>query len=599
MIKKGLLVLVALVVAIGAVGYWYVSRLMEGLPPATLAEETYRSINSGQIVGYKEPNGTLAWRGIPFATPPVGELRWKAPRPPEPWEGVRETLAFGSACPQRGFGGGTSGITGAEDCLYLNVWQPPRSETERPVMFWIHGGANHIGEAATPLYHGANLAAAHDVVVVSINYRLGPLGWLTHPGLRVSGDLADDSGNYGTLDILRALEWVRENIAQFNGDPDNVTIFGESAGGFNVLTMMVSPLAAGLYHKAIVQSGGLTINSFSVAENFRDDEEPGSNSSSRELVNRLMVADGRAANRQEAKALQLSMTDIDVAEVLRSAAPSQLLSAQGGGMMGGTPYIFGDGYVLPAEEQADEIFADVSNYNVTPVILGTNRDEVKLFLAMSPSVTDRFFGIPYRIRDSASYNRDAAYGTDAWKLRAVDQLAERLQDTQGDSVFAYRFDWDELRKVMSLDLSSLFGAAHAFEIPFMFGNFDLIDRTMVIDDDVIPGRNALSASMMSYWANFAYTGSPGRGRDGREIEWTGWKNGAETNKRLLILDSRADGGIRMSSMRLTREGMRDRILNDASFADQTSHCQAYRQLFSGVEFRQGEYATLGKAGCID
>ena len=313
MIKKGLLVLVALVVAIGAVDYWYVSRLMEELPPATLAEETYRSINSGQIVGYKEPNGTLAWRGIPFATPPVGELRWKAPRPPEPWEGVRETLAFGSACPQRGFGGGTSGITGAEDCLYLNVWQPPRSETERPVMFWIHGGANHIGEAATPLYHGANLAAAHDVVVVSINYRLGPLGWLTHPGLRVSGDLADDSGNYGTLDILRALEWVRENIAQFNGDPDNVTIFGESAGGFNVLTMMVSPLAAGLYHKAIVQSGGLTINSFSVAENFRDDEEPGSNSSSRELVNRLMVVDGRAENRQEAKAIQLSMTDIDVA----------------------------------------------------------------------------------------------------------------------------------------------------------------------------------------------------------------------------------------------------------------------------------------------
>jgi para-nitrobenzyl esterase len=398
---------------------------------------------------------------------------------------------------------------------------------------------------------------------------------------------------------LRALEWVRENIAQFNGDPDNVTIFGESAGGFNVLTMMVSPLAAGLYHKAIVQSGGLTINPFSVAENFRDDEEPGSNSSSRELVNRLIVADGRAENRQEAKALQLSMTDTDVEEVLRSATPLQLLSAQGGGMMGGTPYIFGDGYVLPAEGQADEIFADVSHYNVTPVILGTNRNEVKLFLAMSPNVTDRFFGIPYRIRDIASYNRDTAYGTDAWKLRAVDRLAERLRESQGDSVFAYRFDWDDLRNVMTLDLGVLFGAAHAFEIPFMFGNFDLIDRTMVIDDDVKPARDALSASMMSYWANFAYTGSPGRGRDDREIEWTGWKNGAENNKRLLILDSRADGGIRMSSIRLTREGMRERVINDTSFADQASHCQAYRQLFSGVEFRSGEYATLGKAGCND
>ena len=599
MIQKGLLVLAACVVAVGAVSYWYVSRLMEGSPPVTLAEETYRRINSGQIVGYKEPNGTLGWRGIPFATPPVGELRWKAPRAPQPWEGVRNALNFGSACPQRGFGGGTSGITGEEDCLYLNVWQPPGLRTPRPVMFWIHGGANHIGEAATPLYHGANLAATHDVVVVSINYRLGPLGWLTHPGLRVSGDLADDSGNYGTLDILRALEWVQENIAQFNGDPDNVTIFGESAGGFNVLTMMVSSLAAELYHKAIVQSGGLTINSFSVAENFRDDEEPGSNSSSRELVNRLMVADGRAANRQEAKAIQLSMTDTDVAKVLRSAAPSQLLSAQGGGMMGGTPYIFGDGYVLPADAQADEIFTDVSNYNVTPVILGTNRDEVKLFLAMSPSVTNRFFGIPYRIRDSVSYNRDAAYGTDAWKLRAVDELAERLHDTQGHSVFAYRFDWDDLRNVLSLDLGSLFGAAHAFEIPFMFGNFDLIDRTMVIAGEAKPARNALSASMMSYWANFAYTGSPGRGRDGHEIEWTGWKNGDAENERLLIFDSHTDGGIRMSPLRLTREGMRERVLNDTSFTDQAAHCRTYRQLFSDDDFRQNEYATLGKAGCND
>ena len=599
MIKTILLVLLVLVVAIGGAGYWYVSRITEGSPLVELSKATHRQINAGQIVGYQEPNGTLAWRGIPFATPPVGELRWKAPRPPRPWEGVREALEFGSACPQRGLGGGTSTITGTEDCLYLNVWQPPRSQTERPVMFWIHGGANHIGEAATPLYHGANLAAAHDVVVVSINYRLGPFGWLTHPGLRLSGNPADDSGNYGTLDILRALEWVRENIAQFNGDPDNVTIFGESAGGFNVLTMMVSPRAIGLYHKAIVQSGGLTINPFSVAENFRDDKESGSNSSSRELVNRLLVADGQAIDRQQAKVLQLSMTDADVAGVLHRASPAQLLSAQGGGMMGGTPYIFGDGYVLPAEAQADEIFTDASNYNVTPVILGTNRDEVKLFLAMSPNVTDRFFGIPYRIRDTASYNRDAAYGTDAWKLRAVDRLAERLHDTQGDSVFTYRFDWDELRSVMTLDLARLFGAAHAFEIPFMFGNFDLIDRTMVIDDDLIPARNALSASMMSYWAQFAYTGSPSRGRDGREIEWTGWKNGAKTNKRLLILDSRADGGIRMSSIRLTREGMRERVLNDASFADQASHCRTYRQLFSGDDFRQSEYTMLGKSGCSD
>ena len=166
-------------------------------------------------------------------------------------------------------------------------------------------------------------------------------------------------------------------------------------------------------------------------------------------------------------------------------------------------------------------------------------------------------------------------------------------------MFAYRFDWDELRNVVSLDLGSLFGAAHAFEIPFMFGNFDLIDRTMVIDAEAKPARNSLSASMMSYWANFAYTGNPGRGRDGREIEWTGWKNGHTENERLLIFDSRTDGGIRMSPLRLTREGMRERVLNDAIFTDQAAHCRTYRQLFSDDDFRQTEYATLGKAGCID
>ena len=166
--------------------------------------------------------------------------------------------------------------------------------------------------------------------------------------------------------------------------------------------------------------------------------------------------------------------------------------------MSGTPYIYGDGYVLPKDKQADELFADSSTYNVTPVILGTNRDEIKLFMMMGPDSTERILGVPYRVRDEVAYNRDSAYGTDAWKIRAVDRLAERLRETQGESVYAYRFDWDELRSILTLDLGKLLGAAHAMEIPFVFGNFDFIDRTMVVADDVIPARDALSASMMSY-----------------------------------------------------------------------------------------------------
>ncbi|MCZ6855802.1 MAG: carboxylesterase family protein, partial [Gammaproteobacteria bacterium] len=287
--KKALIVVLIVVVAIGATGYWYVSRLTAVAPPPVVAEVTRRVIDTGEIVGYVEDNGSSAWLGIPFAQPPVGNLRGKAPRAPETWQGVRESLSFGSACAQRSMVGGEDGpvVSGSEDCLYLNVWEPADAEPNRPVMVWIHGGGNHIGEAGTVIYNGSNLASTHDVVVVTVNYRLGPLGWLTHPGLR-DGDPADDSGNYGTLDIVRALAWVQANITRFHGDVNNVTIFGESAGGFNVLTMMVSPLATGLYHKAIVESGGLTLLSLSVAENFHDDVEPGNPRSSRELVNNLL-----------------------------------------------------------------------------------------------------------------------------------------------------------------------------------------------------------------------------------------------------------------------------------------------------------------------
>ncbi len=596
--KKALIVLLIIVVAIGTTAYWYVSRLTAVAAPLVVAEETRRVIDTGELIGYVENNGSSAWLGIPFAKPPVDNLRWKAPRAPDSWQGVRESISFGSACAQRAMLGGEDGpeISGDEDCLYLNIWEPADAEAGRPVMVWIHGGGNHIGEAGTVIYNGSNLAATQDVVVVTINYRLGPFGWLTHPGLR-DGDPADNSGNYGTLDIVRALEWVQANINQFHGDVNNVTIFGESAGGFNVLTMMVSPLAAGLYHKAIVESGGLTLLPLGVAENFHDDVEPGDTRSSRELVNSLLTADGKGVDRDAAKVVQLAMTDDAVGEYLRGKSTREILVAQGGSGMQGTPYIYGDGYVLPKNMQADELFADRSTYNVTPVILGTNRDEIKLFMMLGPEATERILGIPYKIRDEIAYDRDSAYGTDAWKIRAVDNLAEHLRDTQGDSVYAYRFDWDELRSILTLDLGKLLGAAHALEIPFVFGNFDFIDRTMVISGDAIPARDALSASMMSYWAEFAHTGNPGRGRDGTENEWTNWENGAASNNRLLILDSANDGGIRMSPYRITREDLRARLLADESFATQEDHCQAYDQLFGGDDFVQSEYESLGRSGC--
>lgn len=223
--------------------------------------DSLRTINTGQLVGFEDSYDTFAWLGIPYASAPTGNLRWRAPQAPQSWNGVRTAIQYGEPCMQfwgalAGVDGNPGEVIGDEDCLSLNIWSPKKatSNTPLPVMVWIHGGGNDSGSAN--LYQGHHLAGTQNVVVVTLNYRLGLLGWLSHPAIRSSSaNLADASGNFGTLDIIQALSWVRDNIMLFGGDPSNVTIFGESAGGRNVYSLMASPFAKGLFHKAIVQSG--------------------------------------------------------------------------------------------------------------------------------------------------------------------------------------------------------------------------------------------------------------------------------------------------------------------------------------------------------
>ena len=226
--------------------------------PLTRDGTTYRHTSHGDIVGFIDRHGARSWQGVPYASPPTKDLRWRAPRPPQNSYELRETLIPSDPCPQFALAAeisdesATRRLIGKEDCLYLNVWSPPNA-VDLPVMVWVHGGGNTIGNGGS--YNGAWLAANREVVVVTINYRLGVFGWFRHPAIR-TGNHEDDSGNFGTLDIIQSLKWVNENILEFGGDPKNVTIFGESSGGRNVLAMIVSPLAKGLFHKAIVQSGG-------------------------------------------------------------------------------------------------------------------------------------------------------------------------------------------------------------------------------------------------------------------------------------------------------------------------------------------------------
>lgn len=590
--KRAAVIVLTAVVAVGIVLY-FVNRPEPPAPPPAPEAATRVDTESGPVVGFTHRSGAHAWLGIPFARQPVGDLRWKAPRPPERRTQAIEAVAHGPLCPQ--FPSALSGgeptgnpsdrIVGSEDCLYLNVWAPPEAH-DLPVMVWIHGGGNTIGHGGS--YIGGNLATAHDLVIVTINYRLGVLGWFSHPAL-LAGDPLDDSGNYGTLDIVRALEWVQSNIAAFGGDPGNVTVFGESAGAFDTLAMMASPLARGLFHRAIVQSGGFQTTALSRARSFAD--QGGHPHSAPEIVNLLLVADGTVADAQAARRLQEDWPDAQLRDYLYGKSANEIYSVLDGGGFGmiDVPDNFGDGYVLP-DLSTREIFSKAENHNAVPVILGTNRDEPSLFMSRDPRYVDSTLGIFYSLKDETAYKRLVYYGAQSWKARGVDELAQALIESGNRNVYAYRWDWDEEPSVLGYDLSVALGAAHGLEIAFVFGEFEEgLGLEYIYPGD--ESQHALSRSMMSYWAEFAYTGSPGRGRGGTEVPWLPW--GSE-GKTMIVLDTADDGGIRMVDDVVTPQTIKAELLAETGFSSKEEHCGVYVRTFRDSDlFDPREYAELG------
>jgi len=582
------------------------------------AGASLRRISQGTLVGFEDQQGTHAWLGIPYAAPPVGARRWRAPLPPAGWEGTREALRFGSPCVQ--FGGPISGtdtpvgeVAGSEDCLTLNVWAPrfspgevPQGAAALPVMVWIHGGGNSIGTAVTYPF-ARNLAGREGVVVVTMNYRLGVLGWLHHPALAGEGSSPEDrSGNFGTLDLIRALEWVREEIPAFGGNPGNVTIFGESAGGIDVYSLLSSPRAKGLFHKAIAQSGFPATYSAAQAENFEDDPEPGDPRSSRELLATYLVADQRAQDRAGAKAKLSQMSPEEIARYLRSKPPRELLAPFKKAAFGMyfAPFLMRDGAVLP-QQPLPELLSDPSRYNAVPFIAGTNRDELKLFLMANDELVSRFLGVFPKVRDADRYNRVARYFSDAWKAMGVDGPVSRMRNSQGPTVFAYRFDWDNEGSPYFLDLHTLLGASHAMEIPFVFMALDEFGKfAPLYRDDDKAARQALAEAMASYWAQFARTGSPGRG-SGELPEWTPWDDSAPAAPRFIVFDRPEGGGIRMSSEALSAAALKQRLLEDPALANRPKdRCRLYAGMFrrfgeSAGEWDLAEYRSFGPEGCRD
>ncbi|NND83482.1 MAG: carboxylesterase family protein [Gammaproteobacteria bacterium] len=519
---------------------------------------TERKANSGSVVGFTSEHGAHVWTGLPFAQPPVGDLRWRAPRATNGWTDTLRALEFAPSCaqPPSRLGGDESG--GAEDCLYLNIYAPPMTaeaaaQADLPVLFWIHGGGNSIGSASD--YDASILATQENVIVITTQYRLGPFGWFYHPEMAASGDsAADRSGNYGTLDLIEALRWTGANVKAFGGDPDNITIFGESAGGFNVFSLILAPAADGLFHKAISQSGSVR---FADLDSAMQSTPNGSMAAAQRMIEATQVDDvGQLRN-------------VSAADVLAAYNPDP-----NSGMIS-MPTIMHDGDVLT--ELPSLAAFEAGRFNKVPLMMGTNKDEAKLFQYMDPKYADTWFGIWTRAKNPEVYQRDARYKSEHWRLMGVEEPARSLS---GVPIYAYRFDWDDLGTPLGMDMPLLFGAAHAFEIPFIFGGIGLGQLGDILDTTPNPqDKTALSESMMGYWGNFARLGDPNGDQPGLP-EWQPW---GETEQ-FLIFDAAADGGIRMSDDTITVAGLVGELVADTSFENQQNRCDLYRELllFSAV-----------------
>lgn len=578
-------------------------------------QATQRSTDYGPIIGTTD-SGVHIWRGIPFAAPPVGALRWRAPQPPSPWEIPLETLEFASSCFQGQWLGTSDGdgeFTGSEDCLYLNIFAPPLSEAERreqkvPVMVWIHGGGNTIGSAST--YDPSHLVRDQNVIVVTVQYRLSSLGWLRHPALRDGPTTpSDDSGNYGTLDTIAALRFVQDNIGSFGGDPNNVTIFGESAGAHNVAALIASPISDGLFHKAIMQSGIVSVGDLNAAESDYPENGVSGTLSSQEILYRLLEASDSANNRLQASLLAAEMSPQDIADFFRAQTPAALLTAERSARpkRQGMTRVYPDGYVV----RADGIAGALQDPDRTPIpiLVGSNRDESKLFNAMNPqlvewgnpdglwSVIDR---MPLAIKRPEYYQAMSEYGSRFWKLRAVDQVARTLTANGHDDVFVYRFDWDDLPVIADLDYKALIGAAHALELLFLFPEAlenPIIEQFVI--GDYADDAQTLSEQMRDYWGAFAHTGKPGKGLSDTQLAWTRWgqQPAVET---FMILDGQSDQGLILSDATLTTDSLLAALESDQRF-DLMGRCKALYSLTyrGGDELSNLDWEAFAGGQCLD
>jgi len=448
----------------------------------------------------KFENDLHIFKGIPYAAPPVGELRWLAPQPVKKWDGIREAKEFGAIAPQTIMPMGPFGQAPqlqSENCLFLNVWTPGLDKAKRPVMVWIHGGAFTLGCGSDPQYDTGILPKRGNIVMVSINYRLGMLGFLRLKD--ITGGKIPATGNEGLLDQVLALKWVKDNIATFGGDPDNITLFGESAGGMSIGSLMAMPSAKGLFHKGILESGsgGFTITSEDANANGR------------------LFLEMAGIKEDDIKALQ-AFTPPQLLEIEKKMVASRLGRGKNPEVTVAVPVI--DKEIIP-EDINKSVRQGYSKEIIT--LVGTNLNEWKLFTMMEPGF-DQIDEAGVLIRLSHVMSIDAAkalvsayrqartkrgepatpaeiftaiFGDLMFRMPGV-RLAEAQQANQQAAYSYYLFTWK------SPAMGGVLGACHGLEIGFVFGSYN----DMFCGSG--PEADKLAKCMQDAWLAFAHTGDP-------------------------------------------------------------------------------------------
>ncbi len=446
------------------------------VPTETAEGDPLATVATGQLRGSRSESGVASFKNIPFAKPPVGDLRWREPQPADAWTDVRDATAFGPMCNQND----NPQLPHSEDCLQLNVWTPQWPPAEKlPVMVWAHGGGNVAGSGVEPLFNAETLSQ-HGVIVVNINYRLGVLGFYAHPELTAESP-HDASGNYGLADQVMALRWVQDNIANFGGDPANVTLFGESAGASDVNLLLASPLAKGLFARAIAQSGPVGAT--------------------------LPLAD--AEQRGVEFAAKLGIEGQGSLAELRALPVDQLMEQAGRGPGPGMG-IDVDGFVLP--EPAQKVFAEGRELKV-PLLIGNNSQETQGPRGESADIheliSQRYGPLAgqamkaYGITAAGSPEPDPEFGTvmaqwstdNSFRCGTVQELI--WHTNAGNTGYEYQFS----RTVHGKEAQ---GAPHAAEIPFIFGTLPVWQKMRGYDES----DHEYAPYLQKYWSNFAKTGDP-------------------------------------------------------------------------------------------